>query len=156
MTRKMSQGICFFGSACGLLIMSVALALFYPGSYLTLNRGNVGLQITASLLFWGGLLVGIVMQCVSLILRRKQNPEFKKNMKTEAAEKTVVQRIFKNKLAMAMAVCFLVGVIGTVCSLIHTTDSRWYTFVFMALALLGLSEYLAFNSVNFAYAMHKE
>ena len=160
MIYKSKQGICFLISVCGIFLMSVAIFLFYPGSYLTLNKGNSMLQLFASLLFWVGLLAGAVLQTISLVLRRKAAPKFRKELAKEQEECSKKQRLyraaFKNKIALGMAIGFLIGVVGMVCSLIHSMDSSYHTFFFMALTVFGLFEYLAFNSINFVYAMSKE
>ena len=158
--RRTTQSICFLGSVFGIFVMSVAIFLFYPGSYMALNKGSTALQLTASLLFCLGLLAGVILQIISLVLRKRRAPDFRRQMMTRLHELSKSKRIhrllFQNRLAVLMVCVFLVGLVGTVCSLIQSTNSSSHTFFFIALTVFGLFEYMAFNSLNFAYSMREE
>lgn len=158
--KKMAPAICVIGSAVGFLILAVAVFLFYPASYLALNRGTSTLQLVAFLLFWGGLLVGVLLQGVCLVLRKRAAPDYRRRrrnkLKKLSAAKRMRRLLIDNIAAGFMAIVFLVGLAGSVISIVDNPISSCHTFVFMALAVLGLFEYLAFNSLNFAYAISKE
>lgn len=156
--KKTAQSICFLLSAVGILVMSVAVFLFYPASYLALNKGTEALELAAFLMFWLGLLVGAVLQLVSLLLRKKRAPEFKAQLaeRTPQGKGGIRRKLARNPVALILLCAFLLGLVGTAASLLYSTNSSAHTFFFMALMVFGLLEYFAFNSLNFAYAISKE
>lgn len=152
--RKVVQRICFWGSAGGFLLMSTAIFLFYPASYLALNKGTDSLQMISSIMFWAGLLLGLGLQIVSWILRRLEQPDYKIRF-MEKRTGVLKKHIARNGIVWIMLVGFLVGLVGSIASLAHSTNSSYHTFFFMALTAFGVCEYFAFNSLNFAYTMQR-
>lgn len=159
MMRRNPQSLCFLGSAFGFLLMAVAVFLFYPGSYYALNKGTDSLQFFASLLFWCGLLLGVLLQLASLILRKRAAPDYRKQYRERQTKRKTGQRIrralCKNRVVFLMAILFFVGLIGSIVSLADSRDSSYHTFFFLALTVFGACEYLAFNSLNFAYTIRR-
>lgn len=159
MIRKTPQAICFWGSAMGFLCMAVAVFLFCPGAELSLNKGTRGLQIAASLIFWIGLLLGITLQLASLILRRREAPDYKTQFLCQQSRRTksswLRYVLFKNRIVLITALCFVVGCVGSIVSLAKSLNSSYHTFFFLALTILSFCEYFTFNSINFAYAIRR-
>lgn len=158
--RRTSQSLCFLGSAAGFLVMSIAVFLFYPASYLALNKGTTVLQLIAFILFWAGLAAGVVLQVISLVLRRRKTSDYRQQrrdwLKSLGTGNRIRRLLLQNRIAGIMAIGFLIGLVGSVASILESPVSSYHTFFFLALTALGLCEYLAFNSLNFAYAMNKE
>ena len=152
--RRAAQRRCFWGSAVGFLLMSAAIFMFYPASYLALNKGTDSLQMVSSILFWVGLLLGLGLQLVSWILRRLEQPNYKRQFMKKRTG-MMKKHIVRNGIVGIMIGAFLIGAIGSAVSLMHSTSSSYHTFFFIALTAFGMCEYLAFNSLNFAYTMQR-
>ena len=157
--RKLILGLCL-GTAAGFLLMSVAVFLCYPGSYRTLNMGDTSLQATAATLFWIGLAIGLALALITTLIRIKAVPQYskayRKYKRKSDSTKRVKMLLIRNWLSPVMALAFLVGAVGSVISLLHSTTSSYHTFFFLGLMCLGFSEYFTLNSLNFAYATGKE
>lgn len=150
---------CFWGSVAGYLIMSVSLFLFHPAAMLALNQGKTTLQMVSSLTFWIGFLLGTILLIATYIIRKKAAPDFCWIL-NETAKKSfkvrLISWLIQTPMSLVLIGVFLVGLIGSVISLICSTNSSYHTFAFLALTLLGVSEYIVFNNLNFAYITAKE
>ena len=152
--RKSREQICFWGSALGFLVVSVAIFLCYPASYMALNRESDALRITACILFWLGLLMGLVFQIICFVLRKRQQPDYKTQFKQSVSG--IIKGYFaRNQIVWFMIAAFIVGLLGSAVSLANSNSSNYHTFFFMALTVFGFCEYLVFNSLNFAYIMQR-
>lgn len=146
--------ICFWGSVAGYALMSVALFLFHPASMMKINQGNLTLQRVSGLMFWVGALLGTGLLITTFILRKKHAPNFEWILDEDAQSSLrirITTWLFQTPMSVICVVVFLVGLIGSIASLMHSTYSSYHTFAFMALTLLGISEYIVFNNLNFAY-----
>lgn len=159
MVKKSSHTICFFGAAAGFLILAIGVFLFHPASYLILNKGVVALRTVASLMFWIGLLAGIGLLIAASLILKKKAPDFLRDYKEKASENGKAawlrRSLLKTKLSILMLVFFVVGVVGSAICIANNPLSTYHTFFFIALAVLGIFEYIVFNSKNFMYIVRR-
>ena len=157
--RKNKQTLCFLGSVLGIFLMSVALFLASPASYLKWNRGDLRLEFVAFVLFWAGILLGTVLQLMSMIFRKMEAGDFgrkyRKSLEKLPPRQRLCRYLFKNRISAIMAALFVIGLIGSTAELVNSEINNWHVFLFLALTVLGLFEYMAFNSLNFLYAVRR-
>lgn len=157
--RKNSVTVAFWISAAGFFLMALAVFLFYPSSYLELNRGDERLAYAASAMFWVGLLSGIIAQIVATVLRNRKDNTFARMYHHKLRKKGVSRlrrSLPKGIVPLVFAALFLIGLVGSIISLIQSLNSSYHTFFFLALTVLGLFEYIVFNSINFIYIKRSE
>lgn len=157
--RRNPQTLCFLGSVLGIFLMSAAMFLSSPASYLKWNRGDLRLEFAAFVLFWTGVLLGALLQLMSLIFRKRETRDFGKQYRKSLEKLPPRQRIrrylFKNRISVIMAGLFVIGLAGSTAELIYSQINSWHVFLFLSLTVLGLFEYMAFNSLNFLYAVQR-
>jgi hypothetical protein len=142
----------------GFLACAVAVFLFYPAMLQRLNSGSNALQIAAAIMFYAGLLVGILGILFTTIFRATKAPNFKKWLREQQAKRNIGifrRTVLKNWSAALCLLVFLVGLIGSIISIAVDESSSYHTFAFLACTVLGLSEYFVFNSINFMYLFKK-
>lgn len=145
--RKKTSKILYLSSAVSFFLLAVSVLLFYPSSYLFLNKGSRVLRYIAGILFWVSACSGIILQVVSRIMYGK----LPKSNNTDGIKSVLL----RTPLSLIMAAIALIGVVGSAISMAITMNSTLHTFFFLAFAVLGITEYLVFNSRYFTNFMKR-
>ena len=146
-------------ASAGVFLMWLHRGMFRPMGYWQLNRGETPPTDASSVMFWLGLLAGVIAQIVAVVLRKKQDRTFVRMYRHKQRKNGVnrFRQIFvKSWISIAAAAVFLIGLIGSTISLIQSVNSSYHTFFFLALTVLGLFEYFVFNSINYVYIRRSE
>lgn len=145
------------------LIVSVVAFLVFSISFLlvpveadTTEQGTNVYTIVAGLMFWIGLVVGIVMQVILSILRRKWFLRNKVKLPLTNQPKLGLISFFKNKTAMVFDVMLVVSIIGLVLAMVATDAVGYSCYVFMALTSFSFCAHCIFNGKIYYFIENKD
>ena len=145
------------------LIVSIAAFLVFSISFLLMpvevdpmEQGTSVYTIVAGLMFWLGLIIGILMQVILSILRRNWFSRNRVRLPLTNQPKLGLITFFKNRVALVFDVMFIVSVIGLVISLIATDAVGYSCYVFMALTSFSFCAHCIFNGKIYYFIENKD
>lgn len=130
----------------GFLLMSVSFLLMPIDS----------LSILPGLLFWGGLIVGVVFQIILETRRRAFFAGY--NVKREKMQKPKngFLTFGSNQIALIADYIFIASVIATILAFIFTKGSGYLCYVCIAIMLLSFCLHCIFNGRNYFHANNQK
>lgn len=137
----MKKGFAGVLAAFAVSALSPALIPFALGS----NGELSGAGYTAGIMFWAGLVAGIV----SYILLHQQ---YKKVKSFEIKHKLPAPfRFFSNRTAQVTDSVLVIGLIGTIYCIVNVTVNQIVASAFLMLTLMGLYAHFLFNGNVYLY-----
>lgn len=145
------------------LIVSIAAFLVFSISFLLMPveadpmvQGPNAYTIVAGLMFWIGLLVGIVMQVILSTLRRNWFSRNKVKLPLTNQPKLGLISFFRNRTALVFDVMLVVSIIGLVIAMVATNAVGYSCYVFMALTSFSFCAHCIFNGKIYYFIENKD
>lgn len=132
-------------------LLSVAIGLIYPADWLRLNRAVGWVSIFVGVLFWASLLLMIVMKIAAGAVRRKAEKTNVKKTKQHKQKRRLLNVLFSSVPALLCLLLFVAGTALSAVFLAQNTLSRPQTFIALAIAVFGLTNYINFNGKTYRY-----
>lgn len=152
MGYKKKETAYLIASIIGFLLFSVSFLLM-PVETDDAMQGPNAITIAAGLMFWLGLLVGIITQ-ISLSSRRKK--WFARNRVRLPLAKLGLISFFKNKIAIAFDALLVLSLIGLIVSVVITKATGYVCYIFIALTSFSFCAHCIFNGKNYYFIENKE
>ena len=130
-------------------IMSAVFLILPLGN--ELPNGTSSISIITGVLFWGGFIMGCVMQFVLMIQYRKL-VGIGKGQKTE---KMGLISFFKNKIATIFDLLFVISLISLIVEKIWTDMTLYVCFVSLSLLIFSFIMHCILNGKIFRYIFKK-
>lgn len=132
-------------------LLSVSVGAVYPADWLRLNRALGWVSIFVGILFWTSLLMMIVMKTAAGAARRKAEKVNAKKIKQHKQKRRSRNIVFSSVPALLCLLLFVAGTALSAVFLAQNTLSRPQTFIALATAVFGLTNYINFNSKTYLY-----
>lgn len=115
-----------------------------------------GLGIIPGILFWGGLLTGIVLQCVLETRRRKLFAKY--NVKRETMQKTRngLLSFFSNGLAVAVDSCLIAAVLATVLAFVFTKGTGYLCYICLSVLIFSFCMHCIVNGRIYIFVKNRD
>ena len=132
-------------------LFSVSVGLVYPADWLRLNRAVGWFSTFVGVLFWVSLLLLIVIKVAAGAVRRKEEKANAKKTKQHMQKRSLLNIVFSSVPALLCLLLFVAGTVLSVIFLAQNTLSRPQTFIALAVAVFGLTNYINFNGKTYHY-----
>lgn len=136
-------------SIAGFAILSVSFLLMPVES-------NAVISKIAGVMFWFGLVIGIMFQ---VILARHRKTGMTKNRIQRLANQRIklgIFSLFKNPMAIVFDLLMAIGLVGLISSMILTKGMGYICYVFISITVFSLSMHCIFNGRIYLYISNKE
>lgn len=150
MDKKSDCKVYVIASVVAFFIFSVSFLLM-PIEDGNTDNGLSLFSFAAGVMFWLGLIVGSIMQLVLSIKRKNWLSKHKQSLCTENQPRIGIISFFKNKIAIAFDVVFILSWIGFVFSLVLTNTVGYVCYVFAGLVSFSFCAHCIFNGKNYFF-----
>lgn len=136
-------------SIVGFAILSVSFLLMPVES-------NVVISKIAGVMFWLGLVIGIVFQ---VLLARQRKIGITKNRVQRLSNQRMkpgILSLFKNPIAVVFDLLMAIGLVGLISSMILTKGMGYICYVFISITVFSFSMHCIFNGRIYFYISNKE
>lgn len=155
MGYKKKEMIYLIASIIGFLLFSVSFLLMPVETDDTMQGPNA-ITIAAGLMFWLGLLVGIIAQISLSYSRKKWFARNRVRLPLTNQPKLGLFSFFKNTTAIVFDVLLVMSLIGLIISVILTSGTGYACYVFIASTSFGFCAHCVFNGKNYYFIENKE
>lgn len=145
------------------LIVSIVAFLVFSISFLLMpveaepmEQGTNVYTIVAGLMFWIGLVVGILMQVILSVLRRNWFSRNRVRLPLTNQPKLGLISFFKNKTAVVFDVMLIISIVGLVIAMLVTDAVGYSCYVFMTLTCFSFCSHCIFNGKIYYFIENKD
>lgn len=138
------------------VLLAATVALIYPADMRRLSEGSSTMALIVGIAFWVLLVLLMVMQAVYAGARIKTEKFILKRGEKLEYRRPIFGRVFSTVPALVSAALFAAGAALTTIRLLHSTLSSAALFFSIALAVLGLTGYINFNSKTYRFIQSRK
>lgn len=155
MNHRKKETAYLIASIVGFLIFSISFLLM-PVETGEAEQGPNAITLVSGLMFWIGLIVGIIAQISLSTSRKKWFARNRVRLPLSNQPKLGVISFFKNMTAIVFDVVMILSLIGLVIAVLITNATGYACYIFIALFSFSFSAHCIFNGKNYYFIENKE
>lgn len=154
MYTKKNETIYLIVSIIGYFIFSISFLLM-PIEAKGVEQGPNVVTVVAGIMFWIGLLVGIIAQICLSASRKNWFNKNRVRLPLSNQPKLGLITFFRNKIAIIFDVLLIVALVGLIVSVMLTDATGYACYIFIALTTFSFCSHCIFNGKNYYFIENK-
>jgi len=154
MYTKKNETIYLIVSIIGFLIFSISFLLM-PVETTGAEQGPNAVTVVAGIMFWIGLLVGVIAQICLSASRKNWFNKNKVRLPLSNQPKLGLITFFRNKTAIGFDVLLIISLVGLIVSIALTNATGYGCYIFLALTTFSFCSHCIFNGKNYYFIENK-
>ena len=154
MYTKKNETIYLIVSIIGYFIFSISFLLM-PIEAKGVEQGPNVVTVVAGIMFWIGLLVGIIAQICLSASRKNWFNKNRVRLPLSNQPKLGLITFFRNKIAIISDVLLIVALVGLIVSVMLTDATGYACYIFITLTTFSFCSHCIFNGKNYYFIENK-